>query len=64
MVEEQMETRDWILGDRNERFWAHEDKMKIEDGLTLEIRKLKNMLFIALCVITVLVGVTVSTMFA
>jgi len=63
MVEEQMKTHDWTLGDRNEQYWAHEEEMKIEDGLRMEIGKLKNMLFITLCVIIVLISITISTMF-
>jgi len=53
-----------MLGDCNEHFWAHEEDMKIEDGLRLEIKKLKNMLVIALAVITVLIAVNMSAMFA
>ena len=64
MVEEQIESRNWMFGDHNECFWAHEADMKIEDGLRLEIGKLKNMLFITLGVIAVLIELTGSTMFA
>ena len=44
-------------------FLAHKENMKIEDGLRLEIGKLKNMLFIALGVVSVLIALNVSTMF-
>jgi len=63
MVDKHMETRDWTLGERNKRFWAHEEEMKVADGLRLEIGKLKIMLSIALCVIIVLIAITVSTRF-
>jgi len=59
-----MEARDWMLGDRNERFWEQEKDMKIEDGLRMENAKLKSMLFIALCVAVVVIGVTIANMLA
>jgi len=64
MVMEHMEARDWMLGDRNERFWEHENDMKIEGGLRLENAKLKSMLFNALCVVAVVIGVTIANMLA
>jgi len=59
LVEEQIETRDWILGDRNERYWAQEDEMRVEDGLRVEVNKLKNMLALCLSVVFVLLAVAV-----
>ena len=58
-VEEQIETRDWILGDRNERYWVQQDEMRVEDGLRVEVKKLKNMLAISLSVVFVLLAVVV-----
>jgi len=63
MVDKRMETQDWMLGDHNERFWANEEEMKVEDGLRLEIMKLKTMLSIALSVIIMLIAITISTRF-
>jgi len=59
LVEEQIEIRDWILGDRNERYWVQQDEMRVEDGLRVEVKKLKNMLAISLSVVFVLLAVVV-----
>ncbi|KAJ8445812.1 hypothetical protein Cgig2_027893 [Carnegiea gigantea] len=40
LVEEDIDTRDWLLGDRNERFWAEHEETNIEHGLRIEVRKL------------------------
>ena len=53
----QIETRDWIIGDRNEHYWVQQDDMSVEDGLWVEVMKLKNML--AICVSVVFVPVAV-----
>ena len=53
-----------MLGDRNERFWEQEKDMKIEDRLRMENAKLKSMLFIAPCVVAVVIGVTIANMLA
>jgi len=64
MVVEHMGARDWMLGDRNECLWEQENDMKNEDVLRLENAKLKSMLFIALCVVAVVIGVTIASMLA
>jgi len=59
LVEEQIETRDWILGDRNERYWVQQDEMKVEDGVRVEVVKLKNMLRISVSVVVLLLAIIV-----
>ena len=61
LVEEQIETRDWILGDRNERYWVKQDDMRVEDGLRVEVMKLKKMLGICVSVVVLLVAVIVMS---
>jgi len=61
LVEEQIETRDWILRDRNERYWDQQDDMRVEDGLRVEVLKLKNMLGICVSVVVLLVVVIVMS---
>ena len=59
LVEEQIEMRDWILRDRNERYWDQQDDMRVEDGLRVELMKLKKLLGIGVSVVVVLVAVIV-----
>jgi len=59
LVEEQIETRDWILGDRNERYWVQQEELRVEDGLRVELMKLKKLLGIFVSVVVVLVAVIV-----
>jgi len=61
LVEEQIETRDWILRDRNERYWDQQDDMRVEDGLRVEVLKLKNMLGICVSFVVLLVVVIVMS---
>jgi len=59
LVEEQIKTRDWILGDRNERYWVQQEELRVEDGLRVELMKLKKLLGIGVSVVVVLVAVIV-----
>jgi len=61
LVEEQIETADWILGDRNEHYWVQQDNMRVEDGLRVEVMKLKKMLGICVSVVVLLVAVIVMS---
>jgi len=59
LVEEHIETPDAILMDRNDRYWAAKNEVTVQDGLVLEVTKLKNMVHICVAVIWVLVAIIV-----
>jgi len=59
LVDEHIEIRDWILGDRNKHYWVQQDDIRGEDGLWLEVMKVKNVLAICVSVVVVLVLIIV-----
>jgi len=61
LVVEQIETKDWILGDRNERYWVQPDDMRVKDGLRVQVLKLKNMLSICASIVVVLLVIIVMS---
>jgi len=63
LVEEQIKMRDWVLGDRNEHYWVQRDDMRVEDGLRVEVLKLKNMLGTCVSVVVLLVAVIVMFLY-
>jgi len=59
LLEEQMEQRDSLLIDCRHRYWAEEEEATADEGLKLEVTKLKDMFHVCLAVIVVLVGIIV-----
>ena len=42
LVDEYIETRDSILIDRNDRYWAAQEEVRVEEGLLMEVIKVKK----------------------
>ena len=59
LLEEQMEQRDSLLIDCRHRFWAEEEEPAADEGLKLEVAKLRDMFHVSLAVIVVLVRIIV-----
>ena len=59
LLEEQMEERNSLLIDHHHRFWAEEEEAAADEGLKLEVTKLRDMFYVCLAVIVVLVGIIV-----
>ena len=59
LVEENIQDRDAFRTDRNHRYWAAQEEVRVEQGLHVEVRKVTNMFHVCLAVIGVLVGIIV-----
>ena len=59
LLEEQMEERNSLLIDHHHRFWAEEEEAAADEGLKLEVTKLRDVFHVSLAVIVVLVGIIV-----
>jgi len=61
-MDEHIETRDSILIDRNENYWVVHQELRAEEGLPIEVTKLKKVLHIRVVGIGVLFAIIVFSM--
>jgi len=59
LMDEHIETRDSILTDRNENYWVVHYELRVEEGLLMEVTKLKKVLHMRVIGIGVLVAIIV-----